>query len=184
MTVEQFAQMHTAETERFELVEGELIRLSSGIPLHGEVRDLILYFLLGYFRNEPIGEVIAEIDCRLGPNTIRCADVSVFLGERAKRIDMRTIPIPFAPDIAVEVLSPSEAAIAVNRKIHNYLDAGCQEVWLFDADNCNVFVHAAAAASACCGANSFWNRHCFPVSPCGSPSYWVPSNRHKPPAYH
>jgi hypothetical protein len=32
MTVEQFARMHTADTEDYELVEGELIPLSSGTP--------------------------------------------------------------------------------------------------------------------------------------------------------
>ena len=57
---------------------------------------------------------------------------------------MRKIPIPFAPDIAVEVLSPSEAAVKVNRKIHQYLDAGSREVWLFDAENGDVFVHSAS----------------------------------------
>ena len=40
MTVEQFAQRNTADTEDFELVEGELIPLSSGTPLHSEIRDL------------------------------------------------------------------------------------------------------------------------------------------------
>ena len=141
-TVEQFAQIHTGETEDFELLEGELIPLSSGTPLHADVRDSLSYFLRAYFREHPIGKVLAEIDCRLGQNTVRRADLSVFVGERIQQIDMRKIPIPFAPDIAVEVLSPSEAAVQVNRKIHHYLGAGCQEVWLFDADNGDVFVHA------------------------------------------
>ena len=143
MTVEQFAQLNTSETEDFELVEGELIPLSSPTPLHADVRDSTVSSLRWYFRERPIGRAFAEIDCRLGENTVRRADVSVFLGDRARRIDMRKIPIPFAPDIAVEVLSPSEAAIDVNRKIHNYLDAGCQEVWLLDAENGDIFVHAA-----------------------------------------
>ena len=51
----------------------------------------------------------------------RRADLSIFLGDRIKHIDLRRIPIPFAPDIAVEVLSPSEAAVEVKRKTHAYL---------------------------------------------------------------
>ena len=44
MTVEQFARMSTAETEDYELVEGELIPLSSGTPLHAKIRDLVGQF--------------------------------------------------------------------------------------------------------------------------------------------
>ena len=38
MTVEEFARMSTPETVDFELVEGELIPLSSGTPLHAKPR--------------------------------------------------------------------------------------------------------------------------------------------------
>ena len=93
------------------------------------------------FRGYPIGKVLAEVDCRLSETTVRRADLSIFLGDRIKHIDMRCIPIPFAPDIAVEVLSSSEAAVEVKRKTHAYLAAGCQEVWLLYADNGDVEVH-------------------------------------------
>ena len=145
MTVEQFARMNIADTEDFELVDGELIPLFSGTPLHGEVRDLTGDMLRSYFRRYPIGKVFAEVDCRLSENTVRRADLSIFLGDRIQRIDMRLIPIPFAPDIAVEVLSPSEVAVEVKRKIHTYLAAGCKEVWLLDADKGDVEVHTLNA---------------------------------------
>lgn len=142
MTVEQYAQLNTADNERFELVEGELIPVASGTPLHGEVRDLLMFFLLLYFRRNPIGTVKAEIDCRLGEATVRCPDISIFLGDRINRIDKKKTPIPFAPDIAVEVLSPSQSAIEVNRRVHNFLDAGSQEIWLVDTENGDVLIHA------------------------------------------
>jgi len=49
-----------------------------------------------------------------------------------------------APDIAVEVLSPAEIAIEVNRKTREYLAAGAQEVWLVDHENAEVFIHTPA----------------------------------------
>lgn len=58
---------------------------------------------------------------------------------------MRRIPLPFAPGIAVEVLSPSEVAVEVPRKIHSHLAAGCKEVWLLDADLADVEVHTLNA---------------------------------------
>lgn len=141
MTVEQFAQMQTADTEDYELVEGELVPLSSGTPLHAKVRDCAGYMLTSYFRRNPIGEAFAEIDCRLHSQTVRRPDLSIFLGDNLKSFDMTVIPVPFAPDIAIEVLSPSEKAIDVNRRILDYLTAGSSEVWIIDNTNGELFVH-------------------------------------------
>ncbi len=48
---------------------------------------------------------------------------------------MKAVPIPFAPDIALEVFSPSEHVVDVTRKVKDYLKAGSQEVWLLDPEN-------------------------------------------------
>ena len=144
MTVEQFAEMVTADTENYELVDGELIPLASGTPRHSEIRDIVGDLLRSYFRGNPIGKAVGETDCQLGDYTVRCPDVSIFLDKvRLQRINRRKVPVPFAPDIAVEVLSPSEHAIDVRRKVRDYLRAGSKEVWLLDHDNAEVHVHSA-----------------------------------------
>jgi len=144
MTVEQFAQMQTADTEDYELVEGELIPLSSGTPRHNLIRDLLGYLLLSYLKGNPIGLALAENDCQVAADTVRRPDLSVFLGERSRQIDRDRIPVPFPPDIAVEILSPSESAVSVRRKVRDYLGAGSSEVWLFDHSNIEVQVHTNA----------------------------------------
>jgi Uma2 family endonuclease len=53
---------------------------------------------------------------------------------------MRKVPVPYAPDIAVEVLSPSELVLDLNHKVRDYLSAGSQEVWLLDPENCELHV--------------------------------------------
>jgi Uma2 family endonuclease len=141
MTVEQFVQMQTADTEDYELVAGELIPLSSGTPRHNKIRDFIGHLLWIYFKGNPIGEAFGENDCRTTGDTVRRPDVSVFLGERLKQIDPDKIPAPFAPDIAVEVLSPSEGAVDLRRRVREYLRAGGKEVWLLDHKNGEVLVH-------------------------------------------
>ena len=144
MTVEQFAQMDTADTERYELVEGELIPLSSGTPRHCKIRDLAGDLLRSYFRGNPIGEAIGEMDCQLAEDTVRQPDVSIFLNkEHLQQMDLDKIPVPFAPDIAVEVLSPSERTMDTRRKVRDYLRAGSKEVWLLDHANGEVLVHSA-----------------------------------------
>jgi Uma2 family endonuclease len=141
MTVEQFAQMHTAGTEDYELVEGELIPLSSGTYRHNRIRDFVVFLMWSYFKGNPIGEAVGENDCRIANDTVRKPDVSIFLGERLKQIDPDKIPAPFAPDIAVEVLSPSESAVEVRRRVRDYLRAGGKEGWLLDHVNSEVLVH-------------------------------------------
>ena len=153
ITAEQFAHMHTPETEDYELVEGDLIPLSSATPLHAKVRDQLGDLLRSYFRRNPIGEVFAEIDCRLTDYTVRRPDLSIFLGERSKQLDLNRIPVPFAPDIAVEVLSPSEIAIDVNRKVLDYLAAGSREVWVFDNANGEVMVRTGTSVRALHGTD-------------------------------
>ncbi len=140
LSVEEFAQLQLSDTEDFELVEGELIPLSSGNPMHADIRGLLEYLLRIYFGSNPIGKVLAEVDCRVSPGTVRRPDVSVFLADRWQSIDRKKISIPFAPDIAVEVLSSSEVAVDVHRKALEYLAAGAQEVWQLDQENGEIFI--------------------------------------------
>ena len=138
MTAEEFAHLETAENESNELVDGELIPLPSAIPLHGLIRDRLVQLVRNYFDRHPIGGTASETDCRITSDTVRKPDLSVFLGERWQQLDLYRVPVPFAPDIAVEVLSPSELAMDVTRKVRDYLSAGSQEVWLLDHDNCEL----------------------------------------------
>lgn len=144
MTVEQFAQMQTGDTEACELVEGELIPLSSGTFRHDRIRDFLVFLLWSYFKANPIGAAVAEHDCRTGTDTVRRPDLSIFLSERLRQIDPDQVPVPFAPDIAVEILSPLESAVTVRRKVRDYLGAGSSEVWLLDHANLEMQVHTNA----------------------------------------
>lgn len=148
ITADEYAQMTFPETERFELVEGELVPLPSGTPRHCLIRDFIGDTVRAYLRKHPIGRAIHELDCRISPVMVRMPDLSIFLGERARQINLDEVPVPFAPDIAVEVLSPSEGAMDVNRKVLNYFSAGSQEVWVLDHENREFFVHTPAGIRA------------------------------------
>jgi Uma2 family endonuclease len=135
MTVEEFARMETADSEAYELVDGELVLLPSATPLHNVIRGRLEQVIRNYFDRQRIGGAVSETNCRIGDDTIRKPDLSIFLAESWARIDLKKTPVPFAPDIAIEVLSPSEHATDVNRKIKEYLRAGSQEVWLLDPEN-------------------------------------------------
>lgn len=154
MTAAEFIQMDAAETESFELVDGELIPMSSPIILHGIVRGRAERLIGNYFDRNPIGGVVSETDCRINSNTVRRPDLSIFLGERWRQLDVLGVPAPFAPDIAVEVLSPSEHIMEVNRKVRDYFSAGSQEAWLLDHAICEVHVRTKSGAHILGGSDT------------------------------
>jgi len=144
ITVDEFARMQTADDEAYELVDGELIRLPSATPLHAEIRGRLEYRIRSYFDRHPIGGAIAETDCRVIGEVVRRPDLSIFLAERWQKLDLNAVPVAGAPDIAVEVYSPSEPASDVTRKAREYLQSGSQEVWLLDSENLELQVRTKA----------------------------------------
>ena len=144
MTAEEFAQMITAENEDYELVDGELIPLSSATPRHNNIRDKTVQLVRNYFEKNPIGGASSATDCRINSNTVRKPDYSIFIGDEWEHLDLDRTQVPFAPTIAVEVLSPSEHMVDVNRKVRDYLGAGSKEVWLLDHANGELHVRTTA----------------------------------------
>jgi Uma2 family endonuclease len=144
MTVEEFVRMSTADTESYELVDGEPVLLSSPTPLHSIIRERMVRLIGTYLDHNAIGGAFGETDCRVSDETVRKPDLGIFLGDRWQQLDLRRVPVPFAPDIAIEVLSPSEQVMDVNRKVRDYLTGGSREVWLLDPENGEVHVRAKA----------------------------------------
>jgi Uma2 family endonuclease len=73
---------------------------------------------------------------KLGPQTCLQPDVSISHENqgRAKYLEG-------APAVAIEVISPSNSAEQVDRKIKKYLDNGALEAWVFYPKTRRVYVH-------------------------------------------
>ena len=126
--------------EDFELVDGELIPIPSRNPRQALVGERIEVALRSNFDRHPIGRAFSGVDSQLSATTIRRPATSIFLGDRIRSVDPRQSPVPFAPDIAIEVLEPTDAFCAARRKTLQYLPADTQEVWLIDYDNAEIFI--------------------------------------------
>ncbi len=59
----------------------------------------------------------------------RAPDLAVILGNRRQELEQSTV-IKIIPEIVAEVLSPSETARMIQRKLKQYFQAGVKEVWL------------------------------------------------------
>src|SRR5579863_2596060 len=130
MSVEEFDRLEEPDELSYELDEGELVVMTKPRPLHNRIVLALTYELQAYLKTHPVGEVFNPDNLFvLAPNTKRAPDVSFLRTERTKQID-ENADIPGAPDLAVEVVSPSDTVSAMRRKIRQYFAAGAQCVWI------------------------------------------------------
>jgi Uma2 family endonuclease len=136
-----FDQLPYEEGRYLELLQGEVIEVSRPTLRHQRIVLTVIVSLHEYFRREPLGEAVPDTEFALGEADRLCPDVAILLGERWAAIDPDRTPIPLAPDIAVEVISPSERTTESDRKVATYLAAGTQEVWQFYSETRKVVVY-------------------------------------------
>ncbi|MBV9156637.1 MAG: Uma2 family endonuclease [Acidobacteriaceae bacterium] len=143
MTGEQFDALSYEEGRRWELLGGELIIVSSPTPEHQDIVFNLLAALKQYLRTRGGGRAHQDIEFALSEEDRLRPDVCVLLGDRAD-FDPGKVPIRHAPNIAAEVISPSERAGDTRRKTVIYLRAGVQEVWQIYPATREVLVYAGS----------------------------------------
>jgi Uma2 family endonuclease len=131
LTAEEFMAADLGEGT-FELVRGEVIEVPPTMPEHGRVVINVGYVLESFGRQSSYGFCLAEsaVATERDPDTVRGPDVSFYSHARWPRSQVgRTLP-PVPPDLAVEIVSPSNRAGKLLRKVGEYLDAGAAMVWV------------------------------------------------------
>jgi Uma2 family endonuclease len=82
---------------------------------------------------------------RLFPNLVRMPDVAFTSWSRLPDGKIPTEQAPqLAPDLAIEILSPSNTKKEMNRKRGEYFEAGVRLVWIFHLDTRTVDVYTSA----------------------------------------
>lgn len=141
LTVEEFERLPD-DGWRMELVRGQVFREPPTGFDHGEVSANIVAVLLGFVRDRKLGRVVSS-ECGFvlfdQPPTVRAPDAA-FVQESRLAFDRKRFA-PFAPDLAVEVLSPSNTVSEIHEKVLDYLEAGSRLVWVVDPDSRTVTVY-------------------------------------------
>jgi Uma2 family endonuclease len=144
VTAEQLQELPAADGTRYELVNGELHTMTPSGYRHGRVSGEVYYHLSRFVRDEHLGEVLAAETgflLRRGPDTVRAPDVAFVSSERVPDDADEVGYVELAPDLVVEVVSPSDRAGAVAAKALAWLDAGVRTVWVVDPETALVAVH-------------------------------------------
>ena len=120
---------------RYELVKGELFEMPPAGARHGDVAMEIGALLRNHVRANQLGKVFAAetgFILRRNPDTVRAPDDSFVSQERLPEGDLPIGYMDLAPDLAVEVLSPTDRASEVREKVADWLRAGTRLVWVID----------------------------------------------------
>ena len=146
LTADDLWRMAPAEVRR-ELVNGELVEMPLNNARHGEVATVLIHALFEHARKCGGGKVMSEVGFVLqlpyDLEQVRCPDLA-FISDA--RLGGRPLPekfFPGPPDLAVEILSPSDASVYVQQKVRDYLEAGVRLVWLFAPQSKSATVYRA-----------------------------------------
>ena len=142
LTIEEFERLPDDEW-RCELVRGVVVREPPAGFEHGRIANRILYLLTGFVEEHGLGEVLAsETGFVLfeEPPTVRAPDAAFVAEGRVPS------PAPpgfgrLTPDLAVEVIPPSNTVAEFHAKVMDYLDAGSRLVWVMDPATRSVTVY-------------------------------------------
>ncbi len=131
MTLEEFMNIDD-EPNRHELIKGELLTMNPPKPLHGRIVINLALILGQHVKANRLGVVYSESGYHLerDPDTVLGPDMSFVSAQRVDNSDEHYYDGP--PDLAIEVLSPSNRKGYINRKLAVYLETGTRSVWLVD----------------------------------------------------
>lgn len=131
---------------RLELIRGELIVMSPTKPLHGIVCARLAAALINFVEANDLGMAfgaetgfVVERD----PDSVLGADAAFVSNERLATVENFEKFFPFAPDLAIEVLSPGNAVREIDGKIAMYFAAGSRAVWVFDPKKNAAAIYAS-----------------------------------------
>ena len=129
ISVEEY--LNTSYSPDMEYVDGVLVEINVGDPIHSLVQSNLVYFLrLKY----PKVKVMPEVRSRTSKTRYRLPDVAVTLRMPEGRF------ITEAPFIAIEILSEEDRVSRLMEKLKEYAAMGVPNIWVFDPRLKQMFV--------------------------------------------
>jgi len=136
-----------AHPGRCELIRGEIATMSPAGDEHGFVALNIGGLLHAFVRQHPLGRLYAAETgfwLERDPDTVRAPDVAFVSAARYRRAE-GTSWVIVAPELVVEVVSPSESWSEVEAKTTWWLRHGVALIWLVDPKERTVEVVTATS---------------------------------------
>lgn len=136
MTLEEFLEH---DVEGYEYVKGELVPMAPPSREHGEISVNVIHHLYSHVYQQKLGRLYtAETTFQVGECT---AKPDVAFVSTAQLTGDKTKGFSIPPDLAIEVVSPSDVQSRVAEKALAYLDAGTRLVWVIEPVSKTVTVY-------------------------------------------
>jgi Uma2 family endonuclease len=141
-TDEEFMAL-SRDGHRYEIVNEELVDMGNSGAKHGYLCSLILSALMSYILPNKLGVIFdSSTAFKMKNGNKRAPDISFFAKERLH--GMEELPDGFlegAPDLAIEVLSPTNTIEEIEGKIAEYFQNGSRLVWVIYPNSQYVLVY-------------------------------------------
>lgn len=143
ITAEEFGRMpNPVDGALQELVRGEIVTMPPPKGRHGFCCSKADRRVGNFVDDHNLGTVVCNdtgFIMERDPDTVRGPDISFWSRQRLPVLPEEYIEIP--PDLAIEVISPSDVFSQVQRRVREFLASGVRLVWLIDPANRTVTVY-------------------------------------------
>ena len=131
VTVEELWELRH-EPYRLALIDGELYRMPGAGGTHGLIAITCGGKLDSFVRPRRLGRVFAETGFRLFPDRVTTLfpDVAFVRAERMLSPEQLDGFLRLVPDLAVEIVSPTDYPKLLDQKLAAYAEAGTPEIWV------------------------------------------------------
>jgi len=143
MTAEELMEL-PKDGFRYELINGELEKMPSPGPPHGRIAFRLNVCLGQFILDHELGEGFANdtgFKLTSNPDTVLAPDFAFVTNEKYREGSKTEGYWPGPPDLAVEVLSPSDRPGKVKQKISRWFSFGTRQVWIVDPKHGTVSVY-------------------------------------------
>lgn len=143
MTADQLLRIPNDGMRR-ELVAGELHEMTPAGGEHGHIAMELSLAIGFHVKKNALGSLFSAetgFILRRDPDTVRAPDIAFMSKDRAVLAVRERGYIQGAPDMAIEVISPSDAYTEVEAKAEDWLRAGCRMVVLVNPRNKSLKVY-------------------------------------------
>ena len=153
LTLEQFSALPEFDERTgssYELDHGELIIVSPQAWKHESLKRKIFLLLTTYFQERGLPNyAVMETGFILDEDSWRKPDVAVMSEKALQRVlQDPELPLEGAPELAIEVASPSDTSAMIGRKVDHFLAAGSKTVWVFYPESRQVHIHKVGRKTA------------------------------------
>lgn len=129
------------DDERYEIIDGVIYMMSTPLRIHQKIIMNLLSYFVNFLDDKPCEVYCAPFSVRLNPNT---GDDTVVEPDIVVICDLSKLDdrgCNGAPDLVIEILSPSTSWYDRGRKLKKYFQVGVRECWIVDPVDKLVAVH-------------------------------------------